>query len=215
MYGCRVIQKALESIGPEQQQEIVRELDGHVLKCVKDQNGNHVVQKCIECVEPRALQFVIGAFAGQVYSLSTHPYGCRVIQRILEHCTPEQTQGILQELHAATDQLIQDQYGNYVIQHVLGECCCLIPRKKKKRKNRNIRNIFRFFRKKNNSLLCFCFKEHGKPEDKAQLISSVRGKVLTLSQHKFASNVVEKCVTHATRQERAVLIEEVCGFNDK
>lgn len=61
----------------------------------------------------------------------------------------------------------------------------------------------------------FCFIEHGKPEDKAQLISSVRGKVLTLSQHKFASNVVEKCVTHATRQERAVLIEEVCGFNDK
>lgn len=56
MYGCRVIQKALESIPPEQQQEIVRELDGHVLKCVKDQNGNHVVQKCIECVEPMALQ---------------------------------------------------------------------------------------------------------------------------------------------------------------
>jgi pumilio RNA-binding family len=35
-----------------------------------------------------------------------------------------------------------------------------------------------------------------------------------LSQHKFASNVVEKCVTHATRAERALLIEEVCGFND-
>jgi pumilio RNA-binding family len=55
----------------------------------------------------------------------------------------------------------------------------------------------------------------GKPEDKGQLISSVRGKVLVLSQHKFASNVVEKCVTHATRAERALLIEEVCGFNDK
>lgn len=59
------------------------------------------------------------------------------------------------------------------------------------------------------------FPEHGKPEDKSQLISTVRGKVLALSQHKFASNVVEKCVTHATRAERALLIEEVCGFNDK
>lgn len=39
--------------------------------------------------------------------------------------------------------------------------------------------------------------------------------MLVLSQHKFASNVVEKCVTHATRAERALLIEEVCGFNDK
>nr|XP_037872005.1 pumilio homolog 2 isoform X3 [Bombyx mori] len=119
MYGCRVIQKALESIPPEQQQEVVRELDGHVLKCVKDQNGNHVVQKCIECVEPSALQFIINAFAGQVYALSTHPYGCRVIQRILEHCTPEQTAPVLNELHAHTDQLITDQYGNYVVQHVL------------------------------------------------------------------------------------------------
>lgn len=62
--------------------------------------------------------------------------------------------------------------------------------------------------------LLFNFLEHGKPEDKSALIASVRGKVLTLSQHKFASNVVEKCVTHATRAERALLIEEVCTFTD-
>uniref|UniRef100_A0AAQ4R807 PUM-HD domain-containing protein n=1 Tax=Gasterosteus aculeatus aculeatus TaxID=481459 RepID=A0AAQ4R807_GASAC len=121
MYGCRVIQKALESISSDQQviSDIVRELDGHVLKCVKDQNGNHVVQKCIECVQPQALQFIIEAFQGQVFVLSTHPYGCRVIQRILEHCTQEQTLPILEELHQHSEQLGQDQYGNYVIQHVL------------------------------------------------------------------------------------------------
>ena len=44
----------------------MKELDGHVLKCVKDQNGNHVVQKCIECVEPKHLQFIIDAFKTQV-----------------------------------------------------------------------------------------------------------------------------------------------------
>ncbi|XP_078255450.1 pumilio homolog 2-like isoform X4 [Rhinoraja longicauda] len=121
MYGCRVIQKALESISADQQviNDMVKELDGHVLKCVKDQNGNHVVQKCIECVQPQSLQFIIDAFKGQVFVLSTHPYGCRVIQRILEHCTPEQTLPILEELHQHTEQLVQDQYGNYVIQHVL------------------------------------------------------------------------------------------------
>lgn len=51
---------------PSLQSEMVRELDGHVLKCVKDQNGNHVVQKCIECVQPHALHFIIDAFKGQV-----------------------------------------------------------------------------------------------------------------------------------------------------
>uniref|UniRef100_A0AAR2J8B8 PUM-HD domain-containing protein n=1 Tax=Pygocentrus nattereri TaxID=42514 RepID=A0AAR2J8B8_PYGNA len=112
MYGCRVIQKALESISSDQQviENVlysVKTLDGHVLKC------------CIECVQPQALQFIIDAFQGQVFVLSTHPYGCRVIQRILEHCTQEQTLPILEELHQHSEQLGQDQYGNYVIQHVL------------------------------------------------------------------------------------------------
>ncbi|XP_052441817.1 pumilio homolog 2-like isoform X10 [Carassius gibelio] len=201
MYGCRVIQKALESISSDHQviSDIVRELDGHVLKCVKDQNGNHVVQKCIECVQPQALQFIIDAFQGQVFVLSTHPYGCRVIQRILEHCTQEQTLPILEELHQhseqlgqkyqgvslemtpktyytlSSDALFKDQYGNYVIQHVL---------------------------------------EHGRPEDKSKIVAEVRGKVLALSQHKFASNVVEKCVIHSSRAERALLIDEVCCQKD-
>ena len=48
------------------QVEIVKELDGHVLKCVKDQNGNHVVQKCIECIDPKHLGFITDAFKGQV-----------------------------------------------------------------------------------------------------------------------------------------------------
>lgn len=51
---------------------MVRELDGHVLKCVKDQNGNHVVQKCIECVQPHALHFIIDAFKGQVGPVLEH-----------------------------------------------------------------------------------------------------------------------------------------------
>ena len=89
------------------QVEIVKELDGHVLKCVKDQNGNHVVQKCIECVEPRQLQFIIDAFKGQVYTLSTHPYGCRVMQRIMEHCTPDQVNPVLEELLTQTERLVQ------------------------------------------------------------------------------------------------------------
>ena len=52
MYGCRVIQKALEVLDPDGQRRIVDELDGHILTCVHDQNGNHVVQKAIEFCPP-------------------------------------------------------------------------------------------------------------------------------------------------------------------
>jgi hypothetical protein len=91
MYGCRVVQKALEHVLSDQQASLVRELDGNVLKCVKDQNGNHVIQKAIERVPAHHIQFIIDAFHGQVYNLATHPYGCRVIQRIFEHCSDDQT----------------------------------------------------------------------------------------------------------------------------
>jgi hypothetical protein len=59
---------------------MVKELDGHIMRCVRDQNGNHVIQKCIECVPEDAIQFIVTTFYDQVVTLSSHPYGCRVIQ---------------------------------------------------------------------------------------------------------------------------------------
>ncbi|KAI9756973.1 MAG: hypothetical protein M4579_003631 [Chaenotheca gracillima] len=115
MYGCR----ALEHILVDQQASLIKELDVHILKCVKDQNGNHVIQKAIERVPREHISFIIDAFAGQVHTLATHPYGCRVIQRMLEHCDVVSKASILQELHSCSSTLIQDQYGNYVTQHII------------------------------------------------------------------------------------------------
>lgn len=70
MYGCRVIQKALEVVEVDQQAKLVKELEGNVMKCVRDQNGNHVIQKCIEKVPPHLIQFIVDSFSGQVRNLS-------------------------------------------------------------------------------------------------------------------------------------------------
>ncbi|XP_068339993.1 pumilio homolog 2-like [Pyrus communis] len=101
---------------------MVEELDGHVMRCVRDQNGNHVIQKCIECVPEEAIRFIVLTFFDQVVTLSTHPYGCRVIQRVLEHCKDENTESkVMDEILGAVSMLAQDQYGNYVIQYGLAE----------------------------------------------------------------------------------------------
>lgn len=79
MFFNLVIQ-AIEVVELDQQTQMVKELDGHIMRCVRDQNGNHVIQKCIECVPEDAIQFIVLTFYDQVVTLSTHPYGCRVIQ---------------------------------------------------------------------------------------------------------------------------------------
>jgi len=77
--------QALEVINLEQKVQLVHELDGNVMRCVRDQNGNHVIQKCIESIPTKSIDFIISAFRGQVAILSMHPYGCRVIQvRLLQ-----------------------------------------------------------------------------------------------------------------------------------
>ncbi|KAL8947256.1 MAG: hypothetical protein Q9222_006442 [Ikaeria aurantiellina] len=121
MYGCRVVQKALEHILTDQQASLIAELqkDKQVMRCVKDQNGNHVIQKAIERIPAAHIQFILNAFTGQVHELSKHAYGCRVIQRMLEHCIEPTKSAILQELHGCAQYLIGDQYGNYVTQHVI------------------------------------------------------------------------------------------------
>ncbi|GJW77798.1 pumilio homolog 2-like protein, partial [Tanacetum coccineum] len=92
MYSCRVIQKAIKVVDMDQKIKMVGELDGHIMRCVSDQNGNHVIQKCIECVPEEHIQFINTTFFDQVVTLLTHPYGCRVIQRVLEHCEDLKTQ---------------------------------------------------------------------------------------------------------------------------
>ncbi|CAH2057512.1 unnamed protein product [Thlaspi arvense] len=116
---CFYIQ-AIEVVDLDQKIKMVEELDGHVMRCVRDQNGNHVIQKCIECVPEEHIQFIVSTFFDQVVNLSTHPYGCRVIQRILEHCKDPTTQSkVMDEILGSVSMLAQDQYGNYVVQHVL------------------------------------------------------------------------------------------------
>lgn len=130
----------------ELQKQMATELDGYVMKCVRDQNGNHVIQKCIEYVPQNRIHFIVASFFGHVGSLSTHPYGCRVIQvlicffylfpilrfvllsslnqfgsvhfqRVLEYCNnPETQKTIMDEIMQAAGTLVLDQYGNYVIQ---------------------------------------------------------------------------------------------------
>lgn len=59
LYSCRVVQKALEVLPLDQKIAMVHELDGQLMRCVRDQNGNHVIQKvsvrrcsCSSCPAP-------------------------------------------------------------------------------------------------------------------------------------------------------------------
>ena len=149
-----------------------------------------MIQKLIECVSPDRLGFV-GAFRGSVYELSTHPYGCRVLQRCLEYLPEDQTRPLLDELHKYAINLMQDQYG--VCNHSEVQIF---------HRGSDFRAHFQ------NYVIQFVL-EHGKPEDGALIVSKLRGQMLNMARHKFASNVCEKALVTSTLEMRRLLIEEI------
>lgn len=51
--------------------------------------------------------------------------------------------------------------------------------------------------------------QNGKPADRAKLIDLVMAQLLTLSKHKFASNVVEKCIEYGSAEQRSSIREQL------
>jgi pumilio RNA-binding family len=57
--------------------------------------------------------------------------------------------------------------------------------------------------------------EHGKPDERSLIIEKLVGQIVQMSQQKFASNVVEKCLTFGGPAERQHLINEMLGTTDE
>ena len=51
--------------------------------------------------------------------------------------------------------------------------------------------------------------EHGKPQDRAMIISKLMGQMNQMAKHKFASNVCEKALVTADPDSRRQLIDEI------
>lgn len=57
--------------------------------------------------------------------------------------------------------------------------------------------------------------EHGKPHERSNIIKQLTGQIVQMSQQKFASNVVEKCLTFGDIVERQTLVTEMLGSTDE
>lgn len=57
--------------------------------------------------------------------------------------------------------------------------------------------------------------EHGKSHERSAIIKMLTGQIVQMSQQKFASNVIEKCLAFGTPTERQVLVNEMLGSTDE
>lgn len=124
-----------------------------------------------------------------MYELATHPYGCRVLQRCFEHLQEDHIRPLMDELHKHVTQLMQDQFGVRILL-LLSDAQTLADVGSQ------------------NYVVQFVL-EHGKSHDRTVVVSKLRGQMIHMARHKFASNVCEKALVTADPENRRLLIEEL------
>lgn len=216
MYGCRVIQKLVESVfghtsnltvpqtglavddiySINTQNNVLLELTD-VRTLVTDQNGNHVIQKCISSIKPNdRLKMFYSSFRGNYTTMSKHPYGCRVVQRVLENADLAEIFDVIQEMQHHLHEMILNQYANYVVQHII----------------QHQKHLPTFSNSPSAIGSLVELEQRIVAHIKAfrtQLYEIVGANVLSYSKHKFGSNVVECSIKHGLPKERERVIKRI------
>uniref|UniRef100_A0A0E0LWY4 PUM-HD domain-containing protein n=1 Tax=Oryza punctata TaxID=4537 RepID=A0A0E0LWY4_ORYPU len=183
-HGSRFIQQKLENCTAEEKASVFAEVLPHASSLMTDVFGNYVIQKFFEHGTPEQRRDLATKLVGHVLPLSLQMYGCRVIQKALEVMELDQKIDLVRELDG---NIMRCQC---IIDEILESACVLAQDQYGNYVTQHV-------------------LERGRGQERTQIISKLAGQVVTMSQNKFASNVIEKCFQHGDMTERDLLIREI------
>jgi hypothetical protein len=209
VFGNYVIQKFFEHGNQVQKTVLAKQMETHVLSLSLQMYGCRVVQKALEHVLAEQQASMVKELDGHVLKCVKDQNGNHVIQKALERVPVDKIDFILNAFAGQAYTLATHPYGCRVVQRVLEHCpsaqASILEELHRYTQNLVVDQYGNYV---SQHLI-----ERGSKQDKSRVINVVKGQVLTLSKHKFASNVVEKCIMFGDAEERHVLIEEVLALN--
>lgn len=193
VYGCRVIQKALETTSVVEQLSLINELKGHVTKCAQDQNGNHVLQKCIE----------VASWSNNFSIVGNHEIRRQVA------CTD--VQFIIDGFIGKVAELSTHTYGCRVVQRILEHCS---PEQIRPVLSEIIYDCRELVKDQFGNYVVQHVISHGEDDQRDVVKRALIPDIARWSQHKYASNVVEKCLDNATPSEIHDIVNLVLDYDE-
>ncbi|KAF8163318.1 armadillo-type protein [Crassisporium funariophilum] len=205
VFGNYVIQKLFE-FGTRHQRDILGSaVEANVVTFSLQIYGCRVVQKAIEYISPGQQDSIICELQNHILRCIKDAHGNHVIQKLIEVVSPER----LTFLPSICDNLLElatHPYGCRVLQRCLEH----LPEER----TRSLLEAVHHFTidlmqdQYGNYVIQFLIQQ-GRAQDKALVISKIRGNLIQLAQHKYASNVCEKALVCADTDSRRLLINEI------
>ncbi|KAL7100451.1 hypothetical protein ACP275_09G146000 [Erythranthe tilingii] len=207
VFGNYVIQKFFEHGTYDQRKELASQLSGQMLPLSLQMYGCRVIQKALEVIEVEQKTELVLELDGHVMRCVRDQNGNHVIQKCVECMPTENIDFIISAFQGQVATLSTHPYGCRVIQRVLEHCsddvrCGTIV-------DEILESAPDLARDQYGNYVTQHVLERGKPLVRSQIIRKLCGKIVQMSQHKYASNVVEKCLEFGDAAEREFLIDEI------
>lgn len=188
--GCRVIQKALHCLEQNDLCRLFTEFHDKVFTLILDPNGNHVIQRCIQSMSNFARNAANNGDPDIASSLS------------------DQMQFIIDDIITHIEKLSTHQYGCRVVQRAIEHC---VDHQKHAVLDSVISHHRHLLTDQYGNYVVQQLLACGNGAHQAEIVKTLidNGCLLSLSMHKFASNIVEKVLVHGEPQHRVKLLEEM------
>ncbi|KAK9726786.1 hypothetical protein RND81_05G237000 [Saponaria officinalis] len=212
VFGNYVVQKFFEYGTLEHRRRLGEQLKGHVLSLSLQMYGCRVIQKALEVIELNQKVELVQELDGHVMRCVHDQNGNHVIQKCIESVPTDKIGFILSSFHGQVSALSSHPYGCRVIQRVLEHCSdekisrCIVDEIQK--------STCTLAQDPYGNYVTQHILETGKPHERSQIIQKLAGKFIQMSQLKYASNVVEKCLKYGDASERDLIIEEFIAESD-
>lgn len=210
VFGNYVVQRVFQFGPPSHRMSLANEMQGHVLPLSLDTYACRVVQEAIQRV-PHDLRISMAReleVQGDALGLISDQNANHVLQVILGTVQDQTSLRFISDaFRGKVLALGVQQYACRVLQKVLEHCDETQARPL----------LSELYSGDPSRMMADCYGNYviqfilanGNSSDKSRIVNATKGKVLYLSRHKFASNVVQSVVKTATRQQRRELMEEV------
>lgn len=202
-----VIQKICEFATKEQNQILLQFFLSDIHKIVEHQIACRVLQRFIECTDRENVDALFTALSDNLMNLCLSQNGNHIIQRFVV-ALPDKLNIIINCILPNVIPLAVDNCGCRIVQRLFEayDISQLSPIVTEVMKNA----VELATNQYGNYVVQYILASE-KREYVSQLLHAFKGRFYTFSIHKFASNVIEKCIRGATPEEREEVFAEIIG----
>jgi len=212
VFGNYVMQKFLEHGSRECREKVAGVLKGQVLSLSLQMYGCRVMQKALEVLEVDTQCSLIAELDGNIMRCVRDQNGNHVVQKIIECVPTERITGLIDNFLTCVVPLSTHPFGCRVIQRVLEHC--QDADRKAVVMAEILKEACHLARDQYGNYVIQHVLEHGHEAERKQIVASLAPEVVSMSMHKFASNVIEKCLAHGSTQDRDLMVSCMLTHED-